>query len=103
MYKYFSGAGKVFFNTFQASPAPEKYLNTLLRRRVYILLSGAGEAGEAGEVFIYTVYFLSGFYILSCNQFKKIKTFNEGEKNSLNLFTNITKYCISSAMHYCMG
>src|SRR6218665_2395271 len=87
VYKYFSGAGKVFLNTSQASsaperyqisntsPAPEKYLNallragkawevfentfpapekclyTLLRRRrsTYMHLFGAGEVGEAGE------------------------------------------------------
>ena len=95
VYKYFSGAGKVFLNTSQTSsaperyqisnapPAPEKYVNTLLRageawevfentfpapekylytlfrrqRSAYTPLSGAGEAGEAGEVgevFIYT-------------------------------------------------
>ena len=36
---------------------PEKYLYTLFRRRrsAYIHLFGAGEAGEAGEVFIYTL------------------------------------------------
>src|SRR6218665_1614555 len=68
VYKHFSGVGKVFLNTSQASsaperyeisntsPAPEKYLYTLFRRRrsAYIHLFGAGEAGEAGEVFIYT-------------------------------------------------
>src|SRR6218665_3828759 len=45
--------GRVFKNTF---PAPEKCLYTLFRRRrsAYIHLSGAGEAGEAGEIFIYT-------------------------------------------------
>jgi len=53
---YLSGAGEaweVFENTF---PAPGKYLYTLFRcwRSAYIHLSGAGEAGEAGEVFIYT-------------------------------------------------
>jgi len=41
------------------SPAPNepgKYLKTPFRRRrsAYIHLSGAGEAGEAGEVFMYT-------------------------------------------------
>ena len=37
-------------------PVPEKYLYTFFRRRrsAYIHLSGAGEAGEAGEVFTYT-------------------------------------------------
>jgi len=71
VYKYFSGAGNVFLNTSQASPAPErchihvsytspapdKYLYALFRRRrsAYIHLFGAGEAGEAGEVFIYTL------------------------------------------------
>jgi len=54
---HFSGAEnawKIFENTF---PAPEKYLYTLFlsQRSAYIHLSGAGEAGEAGEVFIYTV------------------------------------------------
>jgi len=46
VYKYFSGTGKVFLNTSQVSPAPERYqnappapekyvniVNTLLRRR----------------------------------------------------------------------
>ena len=72
MYKYFSGAGKVFLNTSQASPAPEKYFlsnaspapekpgkylktNFQRRRSSYTHISGAElEAGEAGEVFIYT-------------------------------------------------
>jgi len=49
---------EVFKNTF---PVPEKYLYTLFRRRrsAYTHLSGAGEAreaGEAGEVFIYTPF-----------------------------------------------
>ena len=45
---------EVFKNTF---PVPEKYLYTLFRRRrsSYIHSSGAGEAREAGEVFIYTL------------------------------------------------
>ena len=50
MYKYFSGAGKVFSNTSQASPATEKCIYILLRRRrsisIFILiryLSGAEE------------------------------------------------------------
>src|SRR6218665_2933408 len=71
VYKYFSGAGKVFLDTSQASPvpekyfyiqyiylsdtfpAPEKYLYTNFRRRrsAYIHLSGAG---KAGEISIYT-------------------------------------------------
>ena len=71
MYKYFSGDGKGFLNISQASsaperyqisntsPAPDKYLNALLRRRrstyIGLHLFGAGEAGEAGEVFIYTL------------------------------------------------
>ena len=52
-------AWKVFKNTF---PAPDKYLYTLFRRRsAYTHLSGAEEAGEAGEaeVFIYTNFLLS--------------------------------------------
>src|SRR6218665_3154871 len=46
-------AWEIFKNIF---PAPEKYLYTLFRRRrsAYIHLSGDGEAGEAGEVFVYT-------------------------------------------------
>jgi len=58
VYKYFSGAGKVFSNTSQASPAPEGYqisiyIEILLRRRrslesIYTHFSGAG------EVLIYT-------------------------------------------------
>jgi len=54
---HFSGAGEaweVFENTF---PAPGKYLYILFRRQrsAYIHLSGAGEAGEVGEVFVYTI------------------------------------------------
>ena len=61
------GAGEaweVFKNTF---PALEKYLYKLFRRRrsAYIHLFGAGEAGEAGEVFIYTVPIVSVEYIAS--------------------------------------
>ena len=41
MYKYFSGAGKVFLNTSQASPAPER-----LQISIYL--------ESAGEVFKYT-------------------------------------------------
>ena len=58
VYKHFSGAGKVFSNTSEASPAPERYfyiytyLIRLRRRRslesIYIHLSGAE------EVFIHT-------------------------------------------------
>jgi len=76
VYKYFYGAGKVFLNTSQASPAPEryqtsiyvsgaaevfkytspapqkpgKYLKTLFRRRRSIYSNFSG----AGEVLIYT-------------------------------------------------
>ena len=46
-------------NTF---PAPDKYLYTFFRRRgsayMCMYLCGAGEAGEAGEVFIYTACFV---------------------------------------------
>ena len=49
VYKYFSGAGKVYINTFQASPAPERYqISTYIE--ILIHLSGAG------EVFIYTLW-----------------------------------------------
>ena len=55
MYKYFSGAGKVYINTFQASPVPERYqinlyIEILMRRRRSIFTHFFG----AGEVFIYT-------------------------------------------------
>jgi len=51
VYKYFSGFGKLFLNTSQASPALEKtgkYLYTPFRISIYEHFSGAG------EVFIYT-------------------------------------------------
>ena len=51
MYKYFSGAGMVFLNTFQASQAPERYHIILFRRRrnIQIHFSGAEEAWEVFE------------------------------------------------------
>src|SRR6218665_671203 len=66
--KYFSGAGELFKYTSPAPEKPGKYLKPPFRRRrsiyrpthfrrrrsAYIHLSGVGEAGEAGEVFIYT-------------------------------------------------
>ena len=74
MYKYFNRREKVFLNTSQASPAPdryhisnsspapEKYLNTLLQRSIYTHFSGAGEvliyiylAPEKPEKYLYTL------------------------------------------------
>src|SRR6218665_2024371 len=70
VFEYFSGAGKVLYDTSPAPEKPEKYLKTLFRRRksiythssgagevlIYIHLFGAWEAGEVGEVFIYTQF-----------------------------------------------
>ena len=51
MYKYFSGAGKVFFNTSQASPAPERYQISNTSRALEKYLDTLLRAGEAWEVF----------------------------------------------------
>src|SRR6218665_198038 len=73
VFKYFPGAAEVFLYIYSSdiSPAPEKpgkclktpilkrrrsiYAHLLFRRRrsAYLHLFGAGEAGEAGEVFIH--------------------------------------------------
>jgi len=58
VYKYFSCARKVFLNTFQVSPAPERYqisvyIEILLRRR-RSLGSIQKHFSGAGEVLIYT-------------------------------------------------
>ena len=98
VFKYFSGAGEVllisflsgageawevFKNTF---PPPEKCLYTLIwhRRSAYIHLFGAGEAGETGEVFIYT----------------RLKSFNLTHLSHGYLSNNIPRHMTSSIFSF---